>query len=167
MEFISKAELEQQIEEEKQFSQRSINFLKKLYPVVKSAGYDFSLVDNDQFRDIVTKTACMDTSLLTEECEASKILFDGYNDEDIIEAIKVPIQQNVVFIKPEISVEKYIDLMKAELDLRRSSIKWVLNSEFTNLRIMKYHVDIVKFCPNTTMLLLLLAFNKMKREGML
>ena len=167
MEFVSKEELEQQIEEEKKLAARSLGFLKKLYPVVKDAGYDFKFVDNDEFRNLMAETACSDVELLKKECVASKILFDGYSDNDIIEAIKNLIKQNVTFVHPRNSIAHYAKLVKMELELRRSSIKWVLDNEFTNLRVTKYHINIMKFAPNTTMLMILLAFNKMEREGLI
>ena len=152
--------------EKQQLAQRSLEFLKKLYPIVKSAGYDIKI--SDELRDAVAKTACADNDLLVDECKASAILFDNYSDDEIIKAIKKSIQQNVIFVNSKNSIEKYIELMKAELELRKSSVKWALrtNLEFGKERILYYHEYVIKYAPNTTMLVILLALNKMERECM-
>ena len=152
---------------EQKLAERSIAFLKKLYPVIKDAGYDITITD--EIRNVVSKIACSDIELLKQECTAAKMLFDVYTDDEIISAIEPAIYQNVLFIDDEISVERYTKLMKAELEYRKSDIKWLLNSleEHPNEKIMCYHVGIIKNCPNTTMLMLLLTFNKMKRENMI
>ena len=148
-------------------AERSLNFLKKLYPVFKDAGYDVKI--SDELRDAVAKIACSDTELLKQECTAGKMLFDAYTDDEIISAIEPAIYKNVLFIDDEISIERYTKLMKAELEYRKSDVKWLLNSleEYPNEKIMQYHIGIIKYCPNTTMLMILLAFNKMEREGLI
>ena len=152
---------------EQKLAERSLNFLKKLYPVFKDAGYDVKI--SDELRDAVAKIACSDTELLKQECTAGKMLFDAYTDDEIISAIEPAIYKNVLFIDNEISVERYTKLMKAELEYRKSDIKWLLNSleEHPNEKIMQYHIGIIKYCPNTTMLMLLLTFNKMEHENMI
>lgn len=152
---------------EQKLAKRSIDFLKKLYPVVQDAGYDINITD--ELRDAVAKIACSDTKLLKQEYIAGKMLFDVYADDEIISAIEPAVYRNIAFVNSENNVEKYIKLMNAELEYRRSDVEWLLNSssEYLNEKVMSYHIDIIKYCPNTTMLMLLLTFDKMKREGIL
>ena len=94
------------------------------------------------------------------------MLFDVYTDDEIISAIEPAVYRNTVFVNNENNVEKYIKLMNDELEYRKSDVEWLLNSssKYLNDKVMSYHIDIINCCPNTTMLMLLLAFNKMESQ---
>ena len=89
MDFISQIEFERKMKTEQEFIERSLGFLKKMYPLIKFFNYEIGKF-GDEFAETVQAACCHDVNLVKAEAEASKILFSLYTDEEIIEAIKIP-----------------------------------------------------------------------------
>ena len=149
------------IKTEKQFYNRSMAFLEKLYQAVKSAGYDSSSISNE-IKPMLFKSLDSDQKLLMDETEASVILFNGYSDDDIIAAIAPVLDQNKVFFKSIETIEKYKELIDAEIPVRKALISFIDNTDNPQLRVMGYHVDVLKLCPITTMLTILVGCKEME-----
>ena len=130
------------IKNEKEFYERSMAFLEKLYQAVKSAGYDLKSISTD-IKPMLFRFLDSDQELLMDETKASVILFNGYSDDDIIAAISPVLKQNKVFFESINTVEKYEELIKAEIPARKALISFIGNSDNPQLRVMGYHVDVL------------------------
>lgn len=152
------------IKTEKQFYERSMAFLEKLYQAVKAAGYDLNSISNE-IKPMLFRFLDSDQKLLMDETEASLILFNGYSDDDIIAAIAPILGQNKVFFESINTVEKYKELIKAEIPARKALISFIENTDNPQLRVMGYHVDVLKYCPITVMLTILVGCKEMEMKA--
>ena len=152
------------IKNEKEFYERSMAFLKKLHQAIKTAGYDLNSISNE-IKSMLFKFLDSDQKLLMDETKASVILFNGYSDDDIIAAISPVLKQNKVFFESINTVEKYKELIKAEIPARKALISFIDNSDNPQLRVMGYHVDVLKYCPVTTMLTVLVGCKEMEMKA--
>ena len=148
------------IKTEKQFYSRSMAFLKKLHQAVKAAGYDLNSISNE-IKPMLFRFLDSDQELLMDETKASVILFNGYSDDDIIAAISPVLKQNKVFFKSIETIEKYKELIDAEIPVRKALMSFIDNTDNPQLRVMGYHVDVLKLCPITTMLTILVGCKEM------
>ena len=150
------------IKNEKEFHERSLAFMKKLYLIVKAIGYDSVDIDDCDLTTII-KIVASDAELLKSETEASTLLFNNYSDDDIIAVMKPLIEQNTIF---SINNKNYRELLDSEIAVRKQLIKF-LDSETPQDSVMKYNMDIFKYCPATVTLLMLFTFKEFEEKNII
>lgn len=183
MDFISQVKFERKMKTEQEFVERSLGFLKKMYPLIKVFNYEIGKFSNE-FVETVQAACCHDVDLVKAESEASKILFSLYTDEEIIEAIKIPFKQTSWGFfanckgnpKKITEAKNFAEVIVGEMEWRRACVKNLVNMVNTDTYvfdvksryqriIMNYHIDVMELAPYTSMLLLISALDKMKRNG--
>lgn len=162
------------IKTEKQLYERSVVFLEKLSQLILSEfNYDLSKV-NDEFTNKILETAYSDHKLMHSEVEFSKLLFNYFTDEEIIESIKptlirttravfanckgVPekLTKNLVTLVKIEKLSRYIDIDNLNFDMKRNP-----NNKSI---IMDYYIHFIESAPYTTVLSMMIMFNRMKRD---
>lgn len=146
---------------EKEMENKCIQFEKKLYELTKAEKYNFNAISD--VAELVVTTATEDKKLMQDEYVASKIALEAFDVDDFInDKIINIVKQN----KVRFSSLKYDDitgLVKTEIKLRRHFI----DKFFKDKNVMKYHEDVMRFCPFTTMALVIIIGQKMEGQGII
>lgn len=147
---------------EKEMENKCIQFEKKLYELTKAEKYNFNAISD--VAELVVTTATEDKKLMQDEYVASKIALEAFDVDDFINNDKIIniVKQN----KVRFSSLKYDDitgLVKTEIKLRRHFI----DKFFKDKNVMKYHEDVMRFCPFTTMALVIIIGQKMEGQGII
>lgn len=147
---------------EKEIENKCIQLEKKLYELAKAEKYNFDAISD--VAELVVTTATEDKKLMQNECTAAKIALKAFDADDFInDKIINIVKQNKVRFSSLKYDEHITGLVKTEIKLRRHFI----DKFFKDKNVMKYHEDVLRFCPFTTMALVIIIGQKMEGQGII
>ena len=147
---------------EKEMENKCIKLEKKLYELAKAEKYNFDTVSD--VTELVLTAASEDKKLMQDEYVVSKIALEAFDVDDFInDKIINIVKQNKVRFSSLKYDEHITGLVKTEIKLRRHFI----DKFFKDKNVMKYHEDVLRFCPFTTMALVIIIGQKMESQGII
>ena len=147
---------------EKEMQNKCIKLEKKLYELAKAEKYNFDAISD--VAELVLTTASEDKKLVQDECTAAKIALKTFDADDFInDKIINIVKRNKVYFSSLKYDEHITGLIKTEIKLRRRFIDQL----FKDNDIMKYHENTLRFCPFTTMAVVIIIGQKMEGQGII